>query len=134
LPIGVTAKGDVVFPMQCEALIHQPDPLSSSPAAQTVPPYGQSQALQPASSSLSSSAGEVGPSENAGANRTSAYARSNPDTRQSRSGKREQSTRSKSAEAVFSQGTDRSRERPMARSPRITHPAEPEWYNALGLR
>jgi hypothetical protein len=133
LPIGVTGKGDVVFPMRCEALIRQPDPPVSSPAAQTAPPYGQGQALQSANSNPSSSAGEVGP-ENAGASRTSAYERSNPDARQSRSGKREQSTRSESAEASLAQDSVRSRDRPMARSRRITHRAEPEWYNALGLR
>jgi hypothetical protein len=67
-PVGVTAKGDVVFPMRCEALIqHQPGQLSSPPPVQTAPSDQQDQALGSANSNLSSNAAEAGPSDNAGA-------------------------------------------------------------------
>jgi hypothetical protein len=48
-----------------------------------------------------------------------------------------QSARLKSVEAALGnlQGIGRSREqRPIARSRRMAQPAEPDWYNALGLR
>lgn len=85
----------------------------------------------------SSDAVEAAPSYNDGASRTSSNSKSNVDARQRKLGKRNQSARLKSVEAVLGnvQGTGRSREqRPIARSRRMAQPAEPDWYNALGLR
>ena len=139
MPLGVTTKGDVVFPMRCEALIHhQADQPSSSPPASPPKPAAPSdQQAQPVQSgdSKSTRVGEVGVSEIPGASGRSGNSRSSLDSRQTRPGKQEQSPRAKSAKTISAQDADRSRERPVARSRRTARAGEePDWYNALGLR
>jgi hypothetical protein len=137
-PTGITANGDFVFSIRCQNLIqHHPGEMPSSPAVHTAPSDGKDQAVKSANSEAYRDTVEVGPSNNEAVGRTSSDSKAKGGAGERKQAKRNKPVRMKSFAAALgnAQGTDRWREqRPMARSRRMAQPAEPDWYNALGLR
>jgi hypothetical protein len=138
-PTGVTAKGEFVFTIGCKDLIQQHPAVEtpSSPSVVTAPSYGKSQAAKSANSERTHpDTGEAGGSNNEGASRSS-NPKSNVNTARTEPAKSTKSVRMKSFAAApeHAERTDRSQQqRPMARPGRMAERAEPDWYNALGLR